>query len=281
MSHTVSLIGRLRIERLVWELDQRLWELPRRRRVDCRREVRANVLAAARESGVTAALRGVGSAGELARGYKAAEYGDRQRPHWWAAGMTALVIAQLPLLMQAQVTNMNEAAIRAVSPHATGAYTVPGVVFLQHATVYTFSNGQATLSGGDLSPLFYAAWLVSVILIGRLWRVRIRRRQVASPEASTGLLCACHLPEEGCDVAGQLMVEQFLNTLDERTFSWHGESGLPLGLLRRLPQRWRPLALDGSIRQPGQDARLPAPARRLRGRPERDLDGCCGLGLSQ
>jgi hypothetical protein len=185
MSHTVSLIGRLRIERLVWELDQRLWELPRRRRIDCRREVRQNLLAAAGETGVTAAMRGVGSAAELARGYKAAEYGDRPRPHWWAAGIAALLIAQLPLLIQGQVTTMNEAAIRAVDPHATGNFTVPGIVFLQHATVYTFSNGQAALSGGDLSPLFYIAWLASVILIGRLWRVRIWRNQVTAAESSS------------------------------------------------------------------------------------------------
>ena len=78
---------------------------------------------------------------------------------------------------------MNEAAIRAVDPHATGTFTVPGIVFLQHATVYTFSNGQVILSGGDLSPLFCVAWLASTILVGRIWRVRIRRRQVTVPES--------------------------------------------------------------------------------------------------
>ena len=185
MSHTVNLTARLRIERLVWELDQRLWELPRRRRVDCRREARPNRRPPARYAGAPTPRRGVGSASELARGYMSAEYGDRPRPHWWAAGITALLAAQLPLLILGQVTTMNEAAIRAADPHATGTFTVPGIGFLQHATAYTFSNGHATLSGGDLSPLFYLAWLASVILTGRLWRVRIWRRQVTTPKSSS------------------------------------------------------------------------------------------------
>jgi hypothetical protein len=184
MSHTVSLIGRLRIEWLVWDLDGRLWDLPYRKRVGCRREVRQNLLAAAREAGVTEALRGMGSAGELARGYLAAEFGEGRRPHWWAAGITAFLLAQLPLLIQATVNPMNEAAIRSVNPHATGTYTVPGITFLQHATVYTFSNGQATLTGGDLSPVFYVAWIAGAILAGRLWRIRFRRRHSPTSESS-------------------------------------------------------------------------------------------------
>jgi hypothetical protein len=184
MSHTVSLIGRLRIEWLVWDLDRRLWELPYRRRVGCRREVRQNILAAAQESGVTEALRGMGSAGEVARDYLTAEYGERRRPHWWAAGLTAIFAVQGFLLVIAQANDSNEAAIRSADPHAAGTYTVPGFTLLQHATAYTFSHGQVSLSGGDFSPLFYAAWAVAVILAGRLWRIRFGRRPAVSSQRS-------------------------------------------------------------------------------------------------
>ena len=47
MPHNVSWFDRMRIERVVWMLDQRLYDLPRRSRIDKRREVRANLRAAA------------------------------------------------------------------------------------------------------------------------------------------------------------------------------------------------------------------------------------------
>ena len=46
MPRTVTLIDRLRVERLVWEPSQRLGELPRGKRADYCREVRQNILAA-------------------------------------------------------------------------------------------------------------------------------------------------------------------------------------------------------------------------------------------
>jgi hypothetical protein len=184
MSHTVSLIGRLRIEHLVWDLDRRLWELPYRRRVGCRREVRQNILAAARESGVAEALRGMGSADEVALDYLTAEYGDSRRPHWWAAGWTSLLVVFGFLGILDRVNISNEAAIRAVDPQVSGTFTVPGIAFLQHATVYTFSNGHAGFTGGDFSPLFYAVWIAAVILAGRLWRARFRRHHATSSQGS-------------------------------------------------------------------------------------------------
>jgi hypothetical protein len=181
MPHTVTLIDRLRVERLVWELSQRLGELPRHKRVGYCREVRQNVLAAAAEAGAAEALRGVGSARTLARDYLTAEYGDGPRTHWVLAAFAAAGIAVLVMLVMGQENVTGEGAIRAVAPHATGTFTVPGITWLQHATVYTFNNGQATLSGGDWTPLFYALWAAAVILAGRLWRVRLRRRPASRP----------------------------------------------------------------------------------------------------
>jgi hypothetical protein len=49
MPRSVSWIDRMRIERLVWALDQRLYDLPYRSRIAHRREVRQNLLAATRD----------------------------------------------------------------------------------------------------------------------------------------------------------------------------------------------------------------------------------------
>ena len=51
----------MRIERLVWLLDQQLYDLPRSSRIAKRREVRDNLLAAARDIGTADALRRLGS----------------------------------------------------------------------------------------------------------------------------------------------------------------------------------------------------------------------------
>ena len=47
MDHRISWFERLRIEWVVWSLDQRLYDLPRRSRIEKRREVRANLITAA------------------------------------------------------------------------------------------------------------------------------------------------------------------------------------------------------------------------------------------
>jgi hypothetical protein len=69
MQHTVTWFDRLRIERVVWTLDQRLYDLPRRTRIETRREVRQNLLTGARDVGTTQALRNLGDSAELAQEY--------------------------------------------------------------------------------------------------------------------------------------------------------------------------------------------------------------------
>ncbi len=51
MSDALTWMDRLRIERVVWALDQRLYDLPRRSRIAKRREVRQNLLTAAQDIG--------------------------------------------------------------------------------------------------------------------------------------------------------------------------------------------------------------------------------------
>ena len=57
MAHKLTWSDRLRIERVVWMLDQRLYDIPRESRLAHRREVRLNLLSAAQDIGTRAALR--------------------------------------------------------------------------------------------------------------------------------------------------------------------------------------------------------------------------------
>jgi hypothetical protein len=57
MPYAVKWFDRIRIERLVWSLDQQIYDLPRGQRVAVRREVRANLLDAAHDVGAGEALR--------------------------------------------------------------------------------------------------------------------------------------------------------------------------------------------------------------------------------
>src|SRR3979411_2718601 len=94
MPYTVTWIDRLRIERAVWSLDQRLYDLPRKSRIAKRREVRENLLAAAHCTWTADALRHLGTRREVGSGYRSAEFGEAPRPSWVAAA-TFAVTAQL------------------------------------------------------------------------------------------------------------------------------------------------------------------------------------------
>ncbi len=94
MSHALTWIDRLRIERVVWTLDQWLYDLPRKARIARRRELRENLVVAAQDVGVTAALRNLGDSRQLAAEYLSAQFGEGARPSWVAAA-TFLLTGQL------------------------------------------------------------------------------------------------------------------------------------------------------------------------------------------
>jgi len=173
----MRLIDRLRVERLVWALDQQLYDLPRRSRLDTRREVRANLIEAARDVGTTEALHRVGGSRGLAERYLVAEFGDGPRHSWVAA---AYVGALIPLLVNyffAEAAAAFERGVTAVEPHATGTFVWAGVDYLQSQSTVTFTAGQAAGVGGSWTPLAYAIWVVATIAAGRLWRLpRLRAR---------------------------------------------------------------------------------------------------------
>jgi hypothetical protein len=176
MPHTVTVIDRLRIERLVWSLDQQLYDLPRAQRIANRREVRANLLEAAHDVGTTAALRGVGSSGRLAEQYLVAEFGDGPRHSWIGAAYAAALMPLLLNFFLSEAANAFQSGVTATDPHATGTYTWSGVKGLQSAITYTFSDGAASSHGGAWTPLTYLLWILITVGAGRLWRLRFRRR---------------------------------------------------------------------------------------------------------
>jgi hypothetical protein len=183
MQHTVTWFGRLRIERVVWTLDQRLYDLPRRTRIETRREVRQNLLTGARDVGTTQALRNLGGSAELAQEYLSAAYGSRPRHSWVAAVICFATVPLLATSLYAEAGNAFASGITAAQPAATGTYTWRGISHLQSTITYTSIDGHGTWAGGGFTPLFYVLWIVATILVGRLWRAlpawRRRRAGVA------------------------------------------------------------------------------------------------------
>ncbi|TDC39823.1 hypothetical protein [Micromonospora sp. KC213] len=183
MTQTIGWSDRLRIERLVWLLDQQLYDLPRRSRIATRREVRANLLEAARDVGTTEALRRVGGSRRLAHRYLVAELGDGPRHSLIAAayvgGLTPLA---LNVLFDETAAAYRRGVI-AADPHATGTFTWHGIGYLQDATTFTFVDGQVSQVGGGWAPLTFLLWVVGTVAAGRLWRLvrwRAGRREAVA-----------------------------------------------------------------------------------------------------
>ena len=186
MPHTVTWLGRLRIERLVWTLDQQLYDLPSHSRVAKRREVRANLLTAAQDVGTAEALRRLGGSRRLAAEYLAAELGEGPRHSWIAAAWFGATVPLLLNFFLSEAASAYQQAVTAVDPHAAGTYTWSGVSYLQSAVTYTFDQGQGSHVGGAWTPLVYILWAGGTIACGKLWRLlpwwRAHRRELVSTE---------------------------------------------------------------------------------------------------
>jgi hypothetical protein len=185
MPHTVTWLDRLRVERLVWSLDQRLYDLPRRTRIAHRREVRANLLAATAEVGAGQALRRLGSARELAAQYVDAEFGEGPRHSWLAAALFALTVPLVLNFFLSEASHAYQQALTATGTHADGSYTWGGVTWLQSPSTFVLHQGQATHAGGAWTPLTYVLLLGGAVACGRLWRALPGRRNQPRPGATT------------------------------------------------------------------------------------------------
>jgi hypothetical protein len=184
MAHPVTWIDRVRIERAVWMLDQRLYDLPRRSRIAKRREVRQNLLCAAQDVGTGAALRGLGTSSELAAEYLDAELGTGPRHSWMAA---ALFLVTGQLVLTSILTSAAAAfadGVTAGDPSASGTYTWSGIDHLQDRVTYTFVDGHGTWVGGAWTPLAWGLWLLATVLVGRLWRALPWWRRSRGPLAA-------------------------------------------------------------------------------------------------
>jgi hypothetical protein len=180
MPHRIGPLDRLRIERLVWALDQQIYDLPRRTRVATRREVRANLLEAAADVGASAALRGVGGSRQLAERYLQAEFGEGPRHSWIGAAYAAGLVPLLLGFFLGEAQNAFVDGITAADPHASGTYLWSGVSWLQTSVQTTFTDGQASSTGGSWTLLTYVLWLIATVAAGRLWRLS-RRKLSGSP----------------------------------------------------------------------------------------------------
>jgi hypothetical protein len=184
MPPTVSILDRIRVERLVWTLDQRLYDLPRKSRIAKRREVRANLLDAAADHGAREAVRRLGGSGELAREYLGAEFGDRPHHSWTGAAYFAALVPLFLNFVLSEVTNAYAQGLT-TGHAASGSFTWSGVRYLQSPLTFTVDQGQVTHSGGAWTPIVYVLWLVGTAASGRLWRLlpkAPRRPQVPATE---------------------------------------------------------------------------------------------------
>lgn len=180
MSHAVSWTDRLRIERAVWALDQRLYDLPRRSRIAKRREVRMNLIAAAHDVGTRDALGHLGDSRQLAAEYLAAELGEGPR-HSWVAAAVFLLTAQLVLTsMLADAAMAFGDGVTAANPGATGTFTWSGIDHLQDDVTFTFVGGAGDYVGGAWTPLAWGILIVATVLVGRLWRAVPRSRHTSA-----------------------------------------------------------------------------------------------------
>lgn len=173
--HAVTRVDRMHIECLVWGLDQRLYDLPRHSRIAKRREVRTNLLEAARDYGAREALRRIGGSRALAREYLGAEFGDRPHHSWIAAAYFAALVPLFLNFGLQQVSSAYAQGLTAAHPAAIGTYTWSGVSYVQSPLTFTVDHGHVTQAGGAWTPTVYVLWLVGTIACGRLWRLLPRR----------------------------------------------------------------------------------------------------------
>jgi hypothetical protein len=171
MPTNLTFWDRLRIEGRVWALDQQLYDLPRKRRIATRREVRSNLTSAAQSVGLRRALANLGTTRELAEEYLEAQFGPSPRASWTGA---ALFLLAGVLVLTSLLSDSAQAfadGLLAASPHATGGFTWSGIALLQSDVEYTVHDGRVELVGGALTPLAYLFLAIGAAAVGRLWRV--------------------------------------------------------------------------------------------------------------
>ncbi|MFV0523905.1 MAG: hypothetical protein ACK5RL_05345 [Acidimicrobiales bacterium] len=164
---TVGLADRIRIESALFRLD--FWldlaNVGRSRRKDIRRDLRANLMAAAHTKGVDAALVDIGSLRSLAREYAA----GNDRVVRWSAGLTAAVTVAAVYLLLAMLAALNWAS----GVMDGGATTAQGHLFpfLWSSVSYADLPGGGFEVDTNFGPGALAVFAVTFILVARPWRL--------------------------------------------------------------------------------------------------------------
>jgi hypothetical protein len=178
MTRPLTTLDRLRIEYTVWRLDGLLYDLRWRSRVAKRREVRANLYAAAADVGSTEALRGLGGVRRLAAEYLAAEYGEWGQRPTWVTGAVFLVLVEVGSYALVEVgRSAFTAGVLAADPHPQGTYHWAGIPYLSDDATVTFAGAGHSSLGGAFTPLVYLGMLAAFTAGARLWRLLPPRRR--------------------------------------------------------------------------------------------------------
>ncbi|MDQ1536238.1 MAG: hypothetical protein QOE58_631 [Actinomycetota bacterium] len=171
MPTNLTLMDRMRIESRVWTLDQQLYDLPHKRRIATRREVRSNLVSAAQNIGTRQALTNLGTSRHLAQEYLTAQYGPAPRPSWLGAGMFLLTTVLILTSILFDAAQAFADGLITASPHATGKFSWSGIGYLQSNVQYTLHDGRVEFVGGALTPLSYLLLALGAVAVGRLWRL--------------------------------------------------------------------------------------------------------------
>ena len=180
MPPALTWLDRLRIERVIWTVDVLVSDLPGRAQRTVRRELRANLTAAAAEVGTTEAIRHLGSLRRLAAGYLDAEFGEGgPRPRWVTGALWA--VATEIFIMAVAFTSVDAFfdGVLAGNPHPHGTYTWHGPPFLGLEVSAAFVDRHVGF--GFTMPLWILLYPVAALVLGaRLWRLLPMWRRLRS-----------------------------------------------------------------------------------------------------
>jgi hypothetical protein len=167
-------LDRLRIERAVWTVDALTQAAPDRARRAIRRELRANLQAAAAQMSAKEAVRQLGDLRQLALGYVEAQYGPGNlRPRWlrgvcWALGTEVVLLALTFATHSAFI-----AGVQAGNPRPNGTYSWPGLHLLGIGGNVTFHDGSSSAFSLSFSLWILLYLLAALVLGGQLWRLPV------------------------------------------------------------------------------------------------------------
>ncbi|PFG33970.1 hypothetical protein [Sanguibacter antarcticus] len=161
----------LRREACLAHLSLFMDDLPRARRRSIYRDLRAELTAAAREDGMTRAVRDLGPVAVLAHGFREAE--GRPLPHWMHGAIAASVLAVTWVLttltyMLGILDASWSAAADPATPVTTGSY------LWNDFTVRTSGDALSVESNGlGFLVMLVACWVVAFV-VARGWRAWTR-----------------------------------------------------------------------------------------------------------